>query len=95
MVNENKSEVLIKVRGRRNDYWRFTIASWLYEIKDILEQEYNTKIKIIEEDEDRTLPAIFIGDTEIGEGIPGEEGYLIEILKKALDKIIGKVHKQV
>jgi len=91
MVNESRSEVTIRVRGKRGDYWRFTMTSWLYEIKDILEQEYNIKIRIVEEDEDRNLPAILIGDIEVGEGVPGEEGYLIEVLKKALDKIIGRI----
>ena len=91
MVNESRSEVTIRVRGKRGDYWRFTITSWLYEIKDILEQEYNIKIRIVEEDEYRNLPAILVGDVEVGEGVPDEEGYLIEILKKALDRIISRI----
>lgn len=91
MVKGVQGEVIIRVAGRKGDYWRYTIVSWLYEVKDILEQEYGIRIRIIEEDEDRDLPAIYIGDQEIGEGVPGEEGYLIEILKKVLDRMVRKI----
>lgn len=90
MVGEVEGRVTIRVAGRKGDYWKYTITSWLHEIKDILEQEYGIRIRVIEEDEDRDLPAIYIEDQEVGEGVPGEEGYLIEVLKKALDRIVGR-----
>ena len=79
----------IRVQGRRGDYWRYTVSSWLREVKDILEQEYHVLLEIIEEDVDLELPRILVEDELVLEGVPGEEGYLIEALKKALDRLAG------
>ncbi len=87
----SKGEVTIRVIGRRGDYWRYTVVSWVKEVKDILEQEYNVRIKVVEEDGDVELPLIYVGDQLVLEGVPGEEGYLIEVLKKAFDDIIGRI----
>ncbi len=79
----------VRVQGKRGDYWRYTVSSWLKEVKDILEQEYSILLEIVEEDVDLELPRILVEDKLILEGVPGEEGYLIEVLKKALDKLAG------
>ncbi len=87
----SRGEIVVRVIGRRGDYWRYTITSWVNEVKDILEQEYNVRIKVVEEDGDVELPLIYVGDHLVLEGVPGEEGYLIEVLKKAFDNIIGRM----
>lgn len=79
----------IRVQGKRGDYWRYTVSSWLKEIKDILEQEYHILLEVIEEDADLELPRIFVENELVLEGVPGEEGYLLEALKRVFDKLIG------
>ncbi len=79
----------IRVQGRRGDYWRYTVSSWLREVKDILEQEYHVLLEVIEEDVDLELPRVLVEDELVLEGVPGEEGYLIEVLKKVFDKLAG------
>ena len=59
---------------------------WFMEIKDIVENEYGIRLelKVLNSDED--YPVIMHGDRIIFEGLPGEEGYFIEILKKIVEK---------
>ena len=79
--------IIIKIKGRKN-YWRYTIKSWCLEIKDLLEYEYNDKVTILEEDGDNELPQVYVNEIFVFEGVPREEGYLLELVKKVLDKII-------
>ncbi len=81
----------IRVQGRRGDYWRYTVSSWVREVKDILEQEYHVSLEVIEEDADLELPRVLVEDEIVLEGVPGEEGYLIEALKKVLDKLVNPI----
>jgi hypothetical protein len=71
------------VRGR-NNYWRYTLYSWLLEVKDVLERELNEPLEVAVLDGDSEDPELLVDGEFIGKGIPGEEGYLIEIIKKAL-----------
>ncbi|MCC6011237.1 MAG: hypothetical protein LM556_02415 [Desulfurococcaceae archaeon] len=75
--------VVIAVRGRDN-YWRYTLYSWLLEVKDILEYELGEHFEITVLDGESEDPELLVDGELVGRGIPGEEGYLIEILKKAL-----------
>lgn len=80
-------DIVLELKGR-NNYIKWTLKQWFYEIKDLLENEYNTKLclKDIESlDED---PSIEYRGEVVVVGLPGEEGYLIELLKKLLDRII-------
>jgi len=83
-------EIVLIVKGRRGDYWVKTLLMWLDEIRDILEQEYNVKLTFkFEEDTALELPIILSPKGEIVfNEILEEPGYLIEYLKKYLDKII-------
>ncbi len=81
------TKLRVRVQGRSGDYWRYTLSSWLREVKELLEQEYNVSIEIVEEDVDIGVPRILVENEIILEGVPGEEGYLIEALKKILDEI--------
>jgi len=85
---DNKKSVTLRIIGNKDDYWFYTVKSWLYEIKDILEDEYNITIQIKEECKDLELPVVYVNEELAFIGVPGEEGYLIEILKKVLDKVI-------
>jgi hypothetical protein len=75
--------VLVTVRGRDN-YWRYTLYSWLLEVRDILERELGEHVEITVLDGESEDPELLVDGELVGVGIPGEEGYLIEILKKAL-----------
>jgi hypothetical protein len=76
--------VKITLRGKPN-YWRFTVYSWLLEIKDILSQEVGEDIEVEVLDGESELPELYINEHLIGSGVPGEEGYLIEVIKKAVE----------
>jgi hypothetical protein len=76
--------VKITIRGRPN-YWRFTVYSWLLEVKDILSQEIGEDVEVEVLDGESELPELYINEHLIGSGVPGEEGYLIEVIKKAVE----------
>ena len=86
-MNE-KRKIAIKIIGRKEDYWYYTVKSWLYEVKDVLGQEYNINIEIKEDYDELDLPAVYVDNELAFIGVPGEEGYLIEVLKKSLDRIV-------
>jgi hypothetical protein len=71
------------VRGR-NNYWRYTLYSWLLEVKDVLERELGEPLEVVVLDGDSEDPELLVDGEFIGKGFPCEEGYLIEIIKKAL-----------
>ena len=77
--------ITLRVKGR--GYLHYTLVSWLREVKDILEDEYDVDIEILEEEGDET-PEIYMGNIKVLEGLPEEEGYLIEELKHILDRIL-------
>ncbi|ABN69471.1 hypothetical protein Smar_0359 [Staphylothermus marinus F1] len=85
--------ITIIVKGK-NTYDKWTLTQWIYEIKDILEEEYNIEISVQEETTNDEYPIIAVEGIDVYEGLPGEEGYLIEILKKVLDEILQRKTKQ-
>jgi hypothetical protein len=76
----------VTVKGR-NNYWRFTVYSWLLEVKDILEREVGELVEIEVIDGSSEDPELYVNGFLVGTGVPGEEGYLIEIVKKAYSMI--------
>ena len=80
--------VRVSVRGRSN-YWRFTVYSWLLEVRDILEQELGEPVEVVSEDGDSEDPEVYLDGYLVGVGVPGEEGYLIELVKKAALELRG------
>jgi len=80
-------EVRITVKGKPT-YERWTLVQWILEIKDIIESEYGVRLIIEEKDSFEDLPVLCINDEEVLMGLPGEEGYLIEVLKKHLDRFL-------
>jgi len=75
--------VEIVVVGKPN-YDRHTLVSWVNEIKDVIELECGIEVELNIEDTNDELPKLLINDIVVLEGLPGEEGYLIEVLKNAL-----------
>ena len=74
-------------------YLGYTLDSWPREVRYILEDEYAVKI-LVEEPRRRLScgeldPKLYMEDELILEGLPGEEGYLIEVLKHHLDRLLG------
>jgi len=86
--NSSKRILLITVAGRGEDYWKYTLTLWCYEVKELIEQEYNVKVCILTREEDSTLPRVYVNNVFVFEGVPGEEGYLIELLKGTIERIL-------
>jgi len=80
--------VRILVRGRPN-YWRFTVYSWLLEVRDVLEQELGEPVEVVSEDGDSEDPEVYLDGYLVGVGVPGEEGYLIELVKRVALELRG------
>lgn len=74
------------IRGKKN-YWRYTIAMWCYEIKELVEEELGENVEIIVEDSENELPQVYLNDVFVLEGVPKEEGYLLELIKKVIDRL--------
>jgi len=75
----------IIVAGKKGDYWRHTLTSWCHEIKELLEEEYDISIEILTREEECLLPRVYVNDILVFEGVPSEEGYLIELLKGIIE----------
>jgi len=75
--------VKVVVRGR-NNYWRFTVHSWALEVREILEYELGEPVEVSVEEGNNEDPEILVNGVPVCLGVPGEEGYLIEIVKKAV-----------
>ena len=74
------------IRGKKN-YWRYTITMWCYEIKELVEEELGENVEIIVEDSENDLPQVYLNDVFVLEGVPKEEGYLLELIKKVIDQL--------
>ncbi len=73
-----------------DEYYGYTIKSWISEVKELLEREICASIKVAYEKVEERLcehPVyLFADDRLLLEGVPGEEGYLLEILKSGLER---------
>jgi hypothetical protein len=76
----------MKVKIICNDeYWCYTLSSWVYEVKDLIESEFDEDVEVIKElCSDCVDTQLYINEDLVLVGIPGEEGYLLEIIKKYL-----------
>ena len=77
------STVKLRVLGRRGSYSRKTLATWLHELREFLQGELGVEVEVVEEDLDVDVPVLYVDDQVLLIGLPGEEGYLIEALRKA------------
>ncbi len=79
--------IKITITGKPG-YDKWTLQQWILEVKDLVEEEYGVRIVVEEVDTGEELPGLVVNDRPVLTGLPGEEGYLIEILKKALEEIM-------
>ncbi|MCX8185221.1 MAG: hypothetical protein RMI56_04085 [Sulfolobales archaeon] len=78
-------EIRIVCRG---DYKCRTLASWIREVLDILSSEFSEDVEIREEHSDELIePEVYVESELVLVGLPGEEGYLIEVLKHAVESL--------
>ena len=75
--------VKVEVRGPRDDYHVRTLLAWLSELKGFLEDELSERIQVEFVEEDSRYPLLYVDGELVFEGLPGEEGYLIEIIRSA------------
>ena len=80
----------IRVIAKQGSYWKYTIVEWIKEVKEILEQEYGITLEVVEEDCKDELPEVWVDDVFSFKGVPGEEGYLIELLKISIEERLRK-----
>ncbi|RLE92161.1 MAG: hypothetical protein DRN04_11025 [Thermoprotei archaeon] len=83
------SRIYIKIKGD-GGYWYQTVRDWILYIKDLLEEEYSIEVSLIEDKSRDDMPEVYINDKFVFKGVPGEEGYLIELLKKELDNMFSR-----
>ena len=79
--------VTIEIVGRKDSYWVYTVKQWLYEIKDIIEREIGEEVYVTETAGDNEYPLLRVDGEMVGYGVPGEEGYLIEIIKHSIEEL--------
>ncbi len=79
--------VTIEIVGRKDSYWVYTVKQWLYEIKDIIEREIGEEVYVTETAGDNEYPLLRVDGEMVGYGAPGEEGYLIEIIKHSIEEL--------
>lgn len=81
-------KVRISIVGR-NTYEKWSVYQWVLECADILENEYGINIEVSMANTENESPAIVVNGERIDQ-IPFEEGYVIEALKKALDRVVDR-----
>ncbi len=73
--------------GKRDSYLKYTLTRWLEEVKDLLKEDLGVEVEVVEKDGDFEAPVLCVGDEVILVGLPGEEGYLLEALRRALREL--------
>ena len=84
---EKSRRVKLRVLGKRDSYLKYTLTRWLEEVKDLLKEDLGVEVKVVEKDGDFEAPVLCVGDEVILVGLPGEEGYLLEALRRALREL--------
>jgi len=72
--------VRVEVRGRPGDYHVRTLLTWLEELREFLEGELGERLEVSFREEESEYPLLYVDGRLAFEGLPGEEGYLIEIV---------------
>lgn len=90
----SRDVVVVEVRGRRGDYHVSTLLRWLEELREFLEEELGRKLEVRFREEEADYPALLVGGELVFEGLPGEEGYLIELIKSSAERRSGDVARR-
>lgn len=81
-----REEIVIIIKGRPS-YERWTIYQWILEYKDLLEEKYGVKFRIVVKDDNNKYPQLIINKHVIDEP-PFEEGYLLEVIESLLNQVL-------
>ena len=74
--------VRVEVRGKGDDY---RVKTLLSELKEFLEGELRERVEVGFVEVDSKCPLLYVDGELVFEGLPGEEGYLFEIIRSARD----------
>ncbi len=77
--------VYIVVKGK--NYYTYTLISWLSYIKDMIKQLTCTDIILKHVHNDNEIPELWIDNEKIYEGLPDNEGELLEVIVYKLHKL--------
>ncbi len=80
------NKIKVTVIGRKNSYYVETLKEWFLEIKDILERNLGKQVLFEIEDSESEIPIILVNGKRAFEGLPDNEGVLIEIVLSNADK---------
>jgi len=80
-MNRNSKRIKLVITGRENDYFLWTLVSWVLELYNFLCEELGAILEVEVRKENSDAPRLYVGEDLIFEGVPDEEGYLIEFLK--------------
>ena len=83
-ISRDSCPVIIEVRGRRGGYYVATLLKWLEELREFLEYELGCEVKVRFQEEETPYPLLIVNGKLVFEGLPGEEGYLIELIRSSL-----------
>jgi len=72
--------VKIVILGRKNSYYVKTLIEWLNEVKDIIEENIEGNVEFSIKDVDDDIPVILVNGRKVFEGLPDNEGTLIELI---------------
>ncbi len=70
----------IVILGRKNSYYVKTLIEWLNEVKDIIEENIEGNVEFSIKDVDDDIPVILVNGRKVFEGLPDNEGTLIELI---------------
>lgn len=79
--------VKVEVVGRGDDYHLRTLLSWMHELKEFLQNELGALIEVSHSEEDVDFPLLYVDGKLVFEGLPGEEGYLIELIVSEVKRL--------
>ncbi len=73
-------KVKVTIIGMENSYYVKTLKDWFMEIRDILEENLGKQVEFEVKDSDTEIPIMLVNGKEVFEGLPDNEGTLIEII---------------
>jgi len=80
--------VVLRVEGRGDDHYFRTLLGWCRELKDFFRDNYGVELVVEGTERDLEVPRLYVEDELAAEGVPGEEGFLIEIILSRLRRRI-------
>jgi len=73
-------KVKVTIVGMERSYYVRTLREWFLQIKDILEEDLGKQVELEIKNSNSEIPIILVNGREVFEGLPDNEGTLIEII---------------